>query len=171
MIFSSRKAFTLIELLVVVATIGILSSIVLSTMNQTRSKARDARRMEDLKQIQSALELYANDHSGAYPAGGAGSDRPDWINNTGLTANHPLGALKDGGYMAKVPYDPGTNTYTSYGSGCGGAQFYAYWSDGVSYILGAVSEIKGNTGCIQNGNWSGPTNTAYTYQYYIRNGA
>lgn len=62
----NKKGFTLIELLVVVAIIGVLASIVLSSLNAARSKARDAKRITELKQIQTALELYYNDH-GAYP--------------------------------------------------------------------------------------------------------
>ena len=46
-----NKGFTLIELLVVIAIIGILSSVVLASLNTARSKGRDARRLSDLKQI------------------------------------------------------------------------------------------------------------------------
>lgn len=62
--------FTLIELLVVVAIIGILASMVIIGLNSTRRLARDARRTADLRQIQSALELYFNSCS-IYPGGGA----------------------------------------------------------------------------------------------------
>lgn len=164
---AKRRGFTLIELLVVVAIIGLLSSVVLTSLNVARAKARDARRQSDLHSIQVALELYFNTY-GYYPTGGAGSDRPDWINNTGYTANHVLGALKDANLLSRVPYDPGTNAYA--GSGCGGAQFYAYWSDGQRYLLGAVNESKGSTGCTQTGNWGGPTAADYTYQYYLKTG-
>lgn len=54
------KGFTLIELLVVVAIISLLSSVVFASLNTAREKARDARRKVDLKQIQTALELYYN---------------------------------------------------------------------------------------------------------------
>lgn len=66
--FSSRnKAFTLIELLVVIAIIGILASVVIASLNSARAKARDAKRVSDLKQIQTALTMYYADN-GAYPS-------------------------------------------------------------------------------------------------------
>ena len=68
MIFSNKnKGFTLIELLVVIAIIGMLSSVVLASVNSARIKARDARRLEDMIQIRNALALYASDNGGKYP--------------------------------------------------------------------------------------------------------
>jgi len=55
------------ELLVVIAVIGILSSIVLSSMSSTRERAKDGRRISDVKQIQLALELYYDVNS-TYPS-------------------------------------------------------------------------------------------------------
>ncbi|HVY72509.1 MAG TPA: type II secretion system protein [Candidatus Paceibacterota bacterium] len=60
------RGFTLIELLVVIAIIGVLASVVLVSLNSARSKARDARRLSDIHNMQAALELYYVDH-GAYP--------------------------------------------------------------------------------------------------------
>ena len=59
------RGFTLIELLVVIAIIGILSSVVLASLNSARTKSRDARRISDIKQIQLANELYF-DSVGSY---------------------------------------------------------------------------------------------------------
>ena len=52
---SNSKGFTLIELLVVIAIIGILSSVVLASLNSAKKKSRDARRVADIGQIKLAL--------------------------------------------------------------------------------------------------------------------
>nr|AQQ75000.1 hypothetical protein [uncultured bacterium] len=67
----TSRGFTLIELLVVIAIIGILSSVVLASLNSARQKGRDARRISDIKQLQLALELYY-DANQSYPATAAG---------------------------------------------------------------------------------------------------
>ncbi len=74
------KAFTLIELLVVIAIIGILSSVVLASLENARARARDARRMSDIRQIQNALELYYQTNN-RYPFD---------LNTTHNVAGHPL---------------------------------------------------------------------------------
>ncbi len=60
--------FTLIELLVVVAIISLLSSIALIAYQDTRQKSRDAKRLGDMTQMASALELYFNANKGYPPA-------------------------------------------------------------------------------------------------------
>ncbi len=62
----SKKAFTLIELLVVIAIIGILATIAVISLYAARAKARDAKRVADIKQVQTALEMFFNDQD-RYP--------------------------------------------------------------------------------------------------------
>jgi prepilin-type N-terminal cleavage/methylation domain-containing protein len=57
------KGFTLIELLVVIAIIGILSSIVLASLNTARTRGNDAAVKADLKTIQTQASLYFDTNS------------------------------------------------------------------------------------------------------------
>jgi prepilin-type N-terminal cleavage/methylation domain-containing protein len=70
---AGRKAvrgFTLIELLVVIAIIGILSSVILASLNTARSKGNDAARIANTKALETAMELYYNDNN-TYPQYGS----------------------------------------------------------------------------------------------------
>lgn len=77
---TNNKGFTLIEMLVVVAIIGLLSSVVVIGLGGSRSKARDARRIADVQQIQNSLELAydpATGYPAAIPAGAPTTDPQD----------------------------------------------------------------------------------------------
>jgi prepilin-type N-terminal cleavage/methylation domain len=108
---TQKKGFTLIELLVVVAIIGLLSTLSIVALNTARAKARDARRVSDVKQIQTALELYYNDN-GEYPT------------STNLAA-----ALSPT-YMGVVPTPP-----TPADGNCNAATAYEYTHTAGSYTL------------------------------------
>lgn len=96
----TRKGFTLIELLVVIAIIGILASVVLASLNSARQKARDARRVADIREVQLALELYADANNGTYPTQG-----------TDAAASTSLAALVTAGYIPAMPTAPGSSVY------------------------------------------------------------
>ena len=63
---TKQGAFTLIELLIVIAIIGLTATITIAAVSGARAKARDEKRVTDLKQIQKALELSFEPGSG-YP--------------------------------------------------------------------------------------------------------
>ena len=60
------SGFTLIELMVVIAIIGVLSSVIVASTSTTRIIARDSQKIQNVKAIQQALELYAADHDGNF---------------------------------------------------------------------------------------------------------
>ena len=61
-----KKGFTLIELLVVIAIIGILSSVVLASLNTARGKGADAAVKEDLNNMRAQAELQYDNAGGTY---------------------------------------------------------------------------------------------------------
>ena len=64
-----NKGFTLIELLVVISIIGILSSVVLTSLSNAREKAKVARVKQETRQLLLAFELY-NAEFGGFPYNG-----------------------------------------------------------------------------------------------------
>ncbi len=53
----NKKGFTLIELLVVIAIIGLLATLAVVALTSARQKSRDSKRVADMKQLQTAMEL------------------------------------------------------------------------------------------------------------------
>lgn len=99
----SKKGFTLIELLIVVAIIGVLATLLMVNFIGVRQRARDAQRKSDLRQIQSALEIYRADNS-SYALSLPTCGLPFAYNGTT--------------YMQKVPCDAlgGSYTFSSAGT-------------------------------------------------------
>ncbi len=105
------RGFTLGELLVVFFVIGILTVIGFGSIINSKEKARDARRVADMKEIQLGLALYY-DVNKAYPAS--------------------LSTLSDVGqkYLPSIPTDPET----------GGAYEYLTSSGNEHYCIGVTLE-------------------------------
>ncbi|MCX6792653.1 MAG: prepilin-type N-terminal cleavage/methylation domain-containing protein [Candidatus Falkowbacteria bacterium] len=115
---NKKFGFTLIELLVVIAIIGVLSTMAIIALSNARAKARDSKRVADIKQISTALELYYSDYN-YYPT----------IITPGSSLTSPDGTKV---YMAAIPNNPTPRN----DSGCGDNNYtYASTSDNTNYSL------------------------------------
>ncbi|MEK7585990.1 MAG: type II secretion system protein [Patescibacteria group bacterium] len=129
---SRDKGFTLIELLVVVSIISFLSSVIFSTLNNARVKARDSARIQDMHQMQLALELYRS-ANGTYPVGG-------WLYSYDASWNTLQTALTP--YMKTLPKDPKNSAIDPWWTG---NYTYAYYFGGASsYDLVTQLEDQNN---------------------------
>jgi len=63
-----KRGFTLIELLVVIAIIGILSSVVLASLNTARQKGTDAKIQSEVRSIAVNAEIYYDNSGNTYGA-------------------------------------------------------------------------------------------------------
>jgi len=121
-----RKGFTIIELIVVLGIIALLAAISLVFLTPSAAKGRDSRREEDIKSIQSALNLFINQKN-HYPV----CQQETMIDgNTDCLSSLLLSEET----IKVMPLDP---KYKGTGS-CGGADSFLYCyrsQDGISYTI------------------------------------
>ncbi len=166
---SKNKGFTLIELLVVISIIGLLSSVVLASLNSARDKSRDAVRIQTLSQYASALELY-HDATGHYPITGGAWYGSCFIANGGNWIADNGNYNWSTGYLPSQPHDPiDTCVWPWDAAQTTPASTYAYYSDGNKYALVTRLENALSPYTIQNR----PTywfdgNNLYSYNWYGR---
>ena len=133
------KGFTLLELLVVIGIIAILSTIAVAALNTARAKARDVKRMHDLRVISKALDMYYADY-GYYPhVSGfwftSGYYSSDWDNDF-------KNELKD--YIAELPVPPINDGMAPYE---GDGYTYVVNSGGSKYELVTLLETDNPLRC------------------------
>lgn len=124
------RGFTLIELLVVIAIIGVLSSVVLASLNAARAKANDSRRLSDMMQVRTALELFY-DTNGRYPIQSTWRGTTPGCYGTGSDPNTAIPGLVPT-YIPVMPQDP---------KWIPSSYCYLYMSDGTNYkfmVFGTV---------------------------------
>ncbi|MEO8065919.1 MAG: prepilin-type N-terminal cleavage/methylation domain-containing protein [Candidatus Doudnabacteria bacterium] len=127
-----QKGFTLIELLVVISIIGLLASVVLVSLNGSRTKARNVRRSADISQLAKAFNLGLDNNISLPDTGGnwvcvSSSCYAGW---SGYSANSTVDAFL-AAYIKK-PSDPSDNS-----RGIGGYLYNSTWVGSGSFSAGS----------------------------------
>ncbi len=134
---NKQRGFTLIEMVVVIAVMGILMGLAFQGFTTIQANARDTRRVSDLRNVQTQLELYFA-RCGHYPTTSAcgslsqpatGAALSPWATLVGNSTTN-LGLVTQPG---EVPNDPiAVQSYQ-----------YAFGPNGLSYIVAATMERRG----------------------------
>lgn len=138
-----ERGFTLIELLIIIIILGFLTALISGNYINSLQKGRDAKRKNDLAQIQRALETYYEDNK-AYPTGA-----PPFGSRY---CSSPSCLVGDKTYMVRTPEDP-NSSYS-----------YTYIVDPNSqyyYLLSCIENDKNDKGPgVSNGGYcQGPEPT------------
>ncbi|MEI6378943.1 MAG: FISUMP domain-containing protein [Candidatus Falkowbacteria bacterium] len=141
---TNATGFTLIELLVVIVIIGTLAALTMIGLNGSRGKARDVKRVTDVRAIMSALDLYFS-NEGLYPSL--------------VTVNQPMAGPSGTTYMSKVPANPHPDTdgnctagneysYLQTGNGTGYLLSYCLGNQVNTTVAGSMCALPGNAAAL-----------------------
>lgn len=132
-----QQAFTLIEVMVVVVILSILAAFVVPKVMDRPDQARIAKAKQDIKAIESALNLYRLDNY-RYPSTDQGLQA--LVSKPAQASN-----WKQGGYLDRLPKDPWNRDYVYLSPGTKGeVDIYSYGADGSAGGEGVDADI---------GNW------------------
>lgn len=99
-----RRGFSLLELVIVVAIIAILAAIGVPRMSRGSRGAGDAALGGDLATLRSAIDLYATEHVGVYPAADKIADQlTQYSNDTGTVNATKTTGFIYGPYVRAIP--------------------------------------------------------------------
>ena len=116
-----RQGFTILEILIVIAVFGLLATLAIMSLNNSRAGLRDAQRLSDISILRSGLaQLWLQ--KAAYPAStgvnlGAAGTATDVLTLSGFAAKENAGSDF---ILDRVPTGPSANEYYRYHAGANG---------------------------------------------------
>ena len=129
-----QLGFTLFELLVSISIIGIMTALASIAYSGAQKKARDSRRIQDIKLIQTAAEQYYSQNTYSYPT--TYTDGAVWTPTSGTTI------------LENYPSDPKGAAYGIYGC------VAAFGCDATGYCVCALMENAANANATSACNFS-----------------
>src|SRR3989344_2054310 len=154
MLKNKQKGFTLLELLVVIGIIGLLASIIVVNLTGARRRARDTKRIADLRTMQTAAEDYYG-KNGAYPT--------------------TIQGMVTGGQLPLWPLDPLAPSGTTCTGNSNICYYYAYYTPAgalgpQSYHIGTSLEENGSIVLNQDRDCNSTTGSSCPYTVAYTNG-
>ena len=129
--FSRRsRAFSLIELVIVIVILGVIGAIAIPRMSRGAAGAAESGAVSDLSILRSAIELYAAEHNGAFPALATFENQLTmYTDDNGVTNATKTAVYKFGPYLRAVPTqkagpEKGSNTVTGTQATAGAGWWY-----------------------------------------------
>ncbi len=149
--FRRLRAFSLIELVIVVVILGVIGAIAIPRMSRGAAGATESGAISDLAIIRSAIELYAAEHTGEFPALTTFSDQltmySDIDGNTNATKTS---VFMYGPYIRAIPVQKagpqrGSNTVTGTQSTAGAGWWYTESSGDIRINAAATDQDSNGT--------------------------
>ncbi len=122
----------MVELLVVIAIIGLLATVVIVSVGSARAKARDGRRISDMKALQSAMELYK-----------------DGNNGNAVDAQNNLANELTPTYIGTIPADPKTTSVYTYSNAASDDSYYFMFTTEQDSSLGTAGAYCANSNSVE----------------------
>ena len=158
-----QKGFTIIELLVALTIVGLLALVIFTSVNDSRIKARDLKRKEDIKELIFALASYYSVHHifpttlGTGPCG------------TPVDGTDPVSmALIGDKIISTYPKSPSDSSINNFAGVCGQTYYAFTWNNDHDITVYAVLE-KVDPQCVPwVGNFTWTTSNSYCNAIYTQ---
>jgi prepilin-type N-terminal cleavage/methylation domain-containing protein len=143
---NARSGFSLIELVIVVVIIGIIAAIAIPRLSRGASGAADSALLGNLSVLRNAIDLYATEHGGTYPALATFETQlTQFTDSSGATSATKTATHIYGPYLRKVPTLPvGPSGYKNSVTVVDGSSGTPGTAAGAWFYNAASGDLKAN---------------------------